>query len=68
MQHEVELANEVMAFKEIGLVKVVHIVYLDHKPLSLLETVLHLEVLDEFWVQRVLDHLRFANLRPFVAK
>lgn len=50
MQHKLQLTNKVVLFEKIRSCKVIHIVDLDHKPLSLLKSILYLKVLDEFWV------------------
>lgn len=66
MQHKLQLANEVMLFKEVRSIEVVNIVHLDQKLLSLFESVLNLKVFDEFWIQRIFDHFGLSNFEPLV--
>lgn len=66
MQHKFQLTNEIVLFEEIRPREVIHIVDLDHKLLSLLESILYLKVLDEFGVQGILDYLGLSHFLPLV--
>ena len=67
MQHEFQLANEIVFVEQVRPVEVINIVDLNQKLLSFFESIFYLEILDELGIQRILDHFRLAYLHPFIA-
>ena len=56
MKHEFVLSYKVMFVQTCIICKVINIIDLDLKLLSLLKAIFHLEVLDELWVEVVVDN------------